>query len=287
MSVEEQARLASSELRSSVARAVSTTAARGELSRRLRRRRVEHGVLAVLCIAAVTGAAAALVQQDADSALPATIPTVDRDASPAADCLFTVTCNDGVYRAALTVPVTFRTAGLVDVVSDTTSVLELGEPSLDVGVTVVANPGFTAGDVAAAEAAGSLPSSSALVASLLARPDLTVTPPVQTLVGGRPALQVDIKASGTATYVSGCPVANDGCVPLVNVEGRAGELTRVGLARGESVRLSLVDVPGEGTVAVLVRDRVADGRAPTMVAVRLLPVVDSLAFGRCADACED
>lgn len=283
MSVEQQARLASSELQSSVARAVSPTAARGELSRRLRRRRVEHGVLAVLCIAAVTGAAAALVQQDADSALPATIPTVDRDASPAADCLFTVTCNDGVYRAALTVPVTFRTAGLVDVVSDTTSVLELGEPSLDVGVTVVANPGFTAGDAAV----GSLPSSSALVASLLARPDLTVTPPVQTLVGGRPALQVDIKASGKATYVSGCPVANDGCVPLVNVEGRAGELIRVGLARGESVRMSLVDVPGEGTVAVLVRDRVADGRAPTMVAVRLLPVVDSLAFGRCADACED
>ncbi len=58
MTVEEQARLAAGELRSSVARTVSVGHSRRALSSRLRRRRLEQGVLTVVCIAAVTGAAA-------------------------------------------------------------------------------------------------------------------------------------------------------------------------------------------------------------------------------------
>ena len=69
----------------------------------------------MLSIAAVTGAAALLVRPEPHVALPPTIPTVVPTASPAADCLFTVTCRDGIYRAALSVPTTFSPAGVLDV----------------------------------------------------------------------------------------------------------------------------------------------------------------------------
>ena len=277
MTVEERARSASSELRTSVSRTVSVERSRGALASRLRRRRVEHGTVAVLCVAAVVGVAAVAARPAAHPALPAGIPTVVPTASPAADCLFAVTCRDGMYRAALSVPTTFSPAGVLNVGSDTASVLDLDEPNNVYGVTVVAHPRAfsSAGD---STPVGSDPR--ALADWLAARDDLVLLERWPSgVVGGRPATVIDVAPSAEASFGDGCLHGQAACLPLFSIDAPAGSPNEVWVGRGQTVRVMLVDVPGEGTVAVIVRDSTTDGYAPAVAFQQVITVIDSLAFG--------
>ena len=175
MTVEERARSAAADLRSSVAREVSAPAGREQLSRRLRGRRLEHAGLALVGVVAAVAIGVVVTAPDPAATLPATTPTVDPTAKPAADCVFTVSCVEGVYRAALAVPTTFSPGSVVQVVSDTSAVLELANPDRLQGLSVVATPQATdptpgSGDDGGASAVAG--SAADLAAWLTGRPDL-------------------------------------------------------------------------------------------------------------------
>ena len=69
------------------------------------------------------------------------------------------------------------------------------------------------------------------------------------------------------------------CRPLFGVSALAGDRGVLWLARDEQVRVILVDIPGEGTVAVLIRTSSQDEDALDRATAALDPVLASLAFG--------
>ena len=69
------------------------------------------------------------------------------------------------------------------------------------------------------------------------------------------------------------------CLPLFAIDAPAGSPAQVWIGRAQTVRVMLVDVPGAGTVAVLVRDSTTSGYAPAVAVAQVADVLASLAFG--------
>ena len=134
-----QARLAAGDLRSSVARSVSVEGSAGS-QQPVAAAPGEQGVLAVLCIAAVTGSPRSRCVHRRTDRSPAEHPDGRADGVP---CVGLLVHGDLprrlVPRGALD-PLTFSPSGELDVGSDTASVLDLDEPNDVYGLTVVANP---------------------------------------------------------------------------------------------------------------------------------------------------
>lgn len=282
MTVEERARSAAADLRTSVAREVSAPAGRDRLTRRVRTRRLEHAGLAVVGVVVAVAVGVVVTSPDPAASLPATAPTIDPTAQPATDCVFTVSCVEGVYRAALTVPTTFSPGSVVQVVSDAPAVLELAGSDRLQGLAVVASPQATDPTPGSGDDGGASPgtdSAAELAAWLTGRRDLVVLNQGSRRVAGRDGVQVDLSISTLPGRDPGCVSTDRACRPLFGVSAPAGDRGVVWLARDEQVRVLLVEVPGEGTVAVLIRTSSGGVDALDRATAALDPVLASLAFG--------
>lgn len=280
MSLDELARAASTDLNAAVRRQVSPERAWAGLRGRLRARRYER-VVAGLALVVVTAVGVTLVRDLARTqALPASPPTVDRTARLASDCLFDVTCTDGTYRAALTVPTTFSPAGVLDVSSNTAYELDLTEINDTFALTLLADPAPAQPDGRPLPGAGAGANAQELVAALRARPDLVVSAPTASEIAGRPAVVVDVRAAAGVTPGADCLGVSDGCVALfTTAAAEGGWAGAAGLGTSEVDRIFLLDVPGSGTVAVVVRDRTSGAYAPLVAMAQVKPILASLAFG--------
>ena len=278
MTIDDLARTASADLNASVRRTVSADHGRAALNTRLRRRRAAHGVAAVALVALSAAGVAVVRDRTADQAVPGSPPTVDRTALPASGCLFDVRCIDGTYRAALAVPTTFSLAGVLDVSSDTASQLDLTEINDTFALTLLADPGAAQPNGRPLPGTGPESTAQELVEALQTRPDLQVSTPTAAEVAGRPAVVVDVRARPGAKPKVHCP--GQDCFALFTSEDAGGGwASTAGLGPYEVDRIFLVDVPGSGTVAVLVRDRTEGAYAPMVALAQVTPILHSLAFG--------
>ncbi len=219
-------------------------------------------MLVVVGVVAVSSSAVLLERSASQPDLPASVPFVDQGATPAKDCLF-ILCESGVYRAALSVPMTFSPQGLVSVSSDSPEVLVLTDSYGVHGLTVAANPHTDRG--VDARGGPQMDTALALADRLAHRSDLRVSPALNVTLAGRPGVQLDITAAGDDT-------------PVLFTAGSSAR-QRIELGPDEAVRLTLIDVPGSGTVAVLLRGPTNGSSTPQASAWRLEPLMASLAFG--------
>jgi hypothetical protein len=271
MSLDELARGASRDLRSAVDHQISTEASRQSLSARVRSRRLEHGLVAVLVVLGALAGVSALGRFDLAAAPPAGPSPLDPTAAPAADCLFTMACRDGSYRAALSVPTTFRTADVATVSSDTPGRLDLTVEIGTFALVVMADPTPVGASPPTGRTARDL-------AQWLSRRTDVIGSGVSTAVlAGRQAYVVDVHARSDSRVDARCR-DSDACIPLFGASGSPGGST-LGLDEHEMLRVFFVDVPDSGTVAVVVSDRSTAGYAPAPALGALRPVLDSLAFG--------
>ena len=276
MSIEELARAASADLNTAVLRQVSPVESRASLRGRVRARRFERAV-AALAVVALTAVGMALVRDLASPVVvPAGPPTVDRAAPPASECLFDVTCTDGTYRAALAIPTTFSPQGVLEVSMDTGFQLDLTEINNTFAVTLLAQP-LVVG--ASGSAASPPPTAQELARELQGRGDLQVSGVTPGVLAGRTALVFDVRPSPKAAHDAQCLGMPDCLALFTSSAAGDGWAEAVGIGRDEVDRIFLVDVPGAGTVAVLVRDRTAGDYAPLVALTQASPVLASLAFG--------
>ncbi|MEI8333739.1 MAG: hypothetical protein WCH74_07785 [Chloroflexota bacterium] len=114
--------------------------------------------------------------------------------------------------------------------------------------------------------------STEIVKWLRERPGLVVSDPRIVTVGGLRGTEVDVGIRDG--WTASCPFA--GGTPTVPFLVDSGSASQWVIAGGERLRLSLLDVPGGGTVIVDIDD--FDGRLMDQLIADAVPIVASLAF---------
>ena len=137
-------------------------------------------------------------------------------------------------------------------------------------------PGSAVACVPVDDAPGAGSGLDAMVAAILARPGVVSKPPAVVTIGGREGLLLDLELA--AGWTAGC-LGPEGLVVGVPILNEAGSGTgpAVGLGSDQPVRLILVNIADERTMAIVIVDTGGSALFQAHL-VEAMPIVESFAF---------